>query len=71
MRAAWIWMFCVFDPIVVESYSDCDTCAVKMKTSKPIKVVRHIPRNAGRIGMRSGCAVRGRVCSARKANASH
>lgn len=70
-RATWIWMFCVFDPIVVESYSDCDTCAVKMRNSEPIKVVRHIPRNAVRIGTRSGCAVRGRACSARKADASH
>lgn len=64
-------VFHVFDPIVVESYSDCDTCAVKMRTSKPIKVVRHIPRNASCIGTRSGCAVRGRARSARKAHVSH
>ena len=71
--AARIWMSLlrVFDPIVVESYSVCDTCAIKMRNSEPIKVVRHIPRNASRIGTRSGCAVRGRAHSARKAHVSH
>lgn len=54
-----------FDLIVMESYSDCDTCAVKMRESESIKV-RHIPRNASRIGTRSGRAVRGRARSARK-----
>ncbi|KAG7517470.1 hypothetical protein JOB18_008627 [Solea senegalensis] len=35
----------VCDPVVVESYSDCDTCAAEMRNSEPIKDVRHIPRN--------------------------
>lgn len=72
-RAARIWMsvLCVFNPVVVESYSDCNTCAVKMRKREPIKVVRHIPRNVSCIGTRSGSAVQGTARSARKAQVSH
>lgn len=58
--------FCAFD--LVEFYTQCDTCAFKMRNREPIKVVRHIPRNACHISMRSGGAVWGNICSARKAH---
>ena len=58
-------------PFVVESHTDRGTCAVKMRNGEPIKVARRIPRNACGIGMRSGCAVWRRACSARKAHVSN
>lgn len=41
----WRSVFAVFDHFAVESSSACDTCAVKMKNVRPIKVVRRPARN--------------------------
>lgn len=63
------WPLCyVFDPFVVEFYTDCDTCAFKMRNREPVKVVRHISRIACHIGMRSGRAVWGKILQCTKSH---
>lgn len=63
------WLLCyVFDPFVVEFYTDCDTCAFKMRNREPIKVVRHISRIACHIGTRSGRAVCGETLQCTKSH---